>query len=192
MVRQVAKASFPTRFGKFTIYAFVDDEGGEHVALLKCSHGIHPGLPVRIHSRCLTGDTLASLRCDCRDQLEASLEYINGKGCGILVYLDQEGRGIGLANKIKAYSLQDEGMDTVEANQHLGFRDDLRDYHVAAEILKNLGVTEIDLLTNNPQKVEDLKLHGITVKNRMPLVIKPNKYNSRYLETKREKMHHMI
>jgi GTP cyclohydrolase II len=192
-IRKVADAFFPTRYGNFTIHAFVDQNGGEHIALTRCSsrHG-HAALPVRVHSRCLTGDTLTSLRCDCRDQLEASLRYLEYKKCGMLIYLDQEGRGIGLSNKIRAYALQDQGMDTVEANVHLGFGEDLRDYGVAAQILKHFGVTRIALLTNNPKKIADLKRHGITIVKRIPLVIKSNKYNSKYLETKKEKMNHII
>ncbi len=191
-MEEVAKAFFPTRFGKFTIYAFREDGGKEHVALLRCNHGAHNGVPVRVHSRCLTGDTLTSLRCDCRDQLEASLKYLEKKRCGVLIYLDQEGRGIGLANKIKAYSLQDQGMDTVEANVHLGFGEDTRDYSAAAEILKFLGISDIMLLTNNPLKISDLERHGIRVTKRVPLVIKPNKFNKRYLETKKKKMKHLL
>jgi GTP cyclohydrolase II len=192
-IRNVADAFFPTRYGKFTIHAFMDQKGGEHIALTRCaSHHTHAALPVRVHSRCLTGDTLTSLRCDCRDQLEASLRYLEHKKCGMLIYLDQEGRGIGLSNKIKAYALQDHGMDTVEANVHLGFGEDLRDYGAAAQILKHFGIKKIVLLTNNPKKMADLRRHGIIIVKRIPIVIKSNKYNRRYLETKKEKMNHII
>ncbi|MFH0737722.1 MAG: GTP cyclohydrolase II [Candidatus Micrarchaeota archaeon] len=191
-VKKIADAFFPTRYGKFTVHAFVDQEGKEHIVLTRCEHGSHGQVPVRIHSRCLTGDTLSSKRCDCRDQLEASMRYLERKGCGMLIYLDQEGRGIGLANKIKAYALQDKGMDTVEANVHLGFGEDLRDYSVAAEIIKFFGINDIALLTNNPDKIKDLERHGIRVAKRIPIRVKANRYNKRYLDTKREKMRHLI
>jgi GTP cyclohydrolase II len=191
-MKKVASAFFPTRYGKFTIHAFVDKDCREHVALTRCSHGPHTALPVRIHSRCLTGDTLTSMRCDCSDQLKASLRYLERRKCGMLIYLDQEGRGIGLANKIKAYALQDRGMDTVEANVHLGFGEDLRDYNIAADILKYFGVKEIALLTNNPAKVRDLERHGIKVVRRIPLITRSNRYNRGYLETKKRKMNHAL
>lgn len=191
-MKTVASAFFPTRYGKFTIHAFVDEEGREHVALTRCAHGPHKAVPVRIHSRCLTGDTLTSMRCDCHDQLEASLRYLEKRKCGMLIYLDQEGRGIGLANKIKAYALQDTGMDTVEANVHLGFGEDLRDYKIAADILKHFGVAEIALLTNNPAKIRDLEHHGIKVVKRIPIITKSNRYNRKYLETKKRKMNHVL
>lgn len=192
MLKKGAHANLPTRFGRFTVHAFVDGKGKEHLALVRCRHPMHQGMPVRIHSRCLTGDTLTSLRCDCRDQLEKAMRYLERKGCGILIYLDQEGRGIGLANKIKAYALQDKGMDTVEANVHLGFREDQRDYVVAADILKHFGVEDVSLLTNNPDKMSDLERHGIKVSRRIPLVTRKNRYNRRYIETKKEKMNHFF
>lgn len=192
MITKAAEAILPTRFGKFTVHAFVDGEGKEHLALVRCEHKVHGEMPVRIHSRCLTGDTLTSLRCDCRDQLEASMRYLEKKGCGVLIYLDQEGRGIGLANKIKAYALQDRGMDTVEANVHLGFGEDQRDYAVAADILREIGIESVALLTNNPDKIEDLGRHGITVVARIPLVTKMNRYNRKYMETKKRKMNHFL
>jgi GTP cyclohydrolase II len=191
-MKKVAEAFFPTRYGMFTVHAFVDAQGKEHIALTRCAHRPHTSVPVRVHSRCLTGDTLTSLRCDCRDQLEAALAYLEKKRCGILIYLDQEGRGIGLANKIKAYALQDKGMDTVEANVHLGFGEDTRDYAAAAEILKHFGVESVMLLTNNPKKIADLERHGIKVVKRVPLVTKPNRYNQDYLKTKKEKMKHLL
>jgi len=192
MIKEVAKAFLPTRHGKFRVFAFMDDLDKEHIALVRCDHEAHDGLPVRVHSRCLTGDTLTSLRCDCRDQLEAAMDYLDNKGCGMLIYLDQEGRGIGLFNKIKAYALQDEGMDTVEANVHLGFGEDLRDYSIAAEILGYFGIKEIRLMTNNPKKINDLEKHGIRVVERIPIRTKPNPYNRKYLETKKNKMKHML
>jgi len=191
-MKESAQAFLPTRYGMFRVHAFVGDDKKEHVALVRCEHKPHDGMPVRVHSRCLTGDTLTSLRCDCRDQLEAAMRFFEKQKCGMLIYLDQEGRGIGLANKIKAYALQDQGMDTVEANVHLGFGGDLRDYKIAADILKSFGISEIKLLTNNPKKITDLERHGINVAKRIPLVTKPNRYNKKYLETKREKMNHML
>ncbi|NYZ73808.1 GTP cyclohydrolase II [Candidatus Micrarchaeota archaeon] len=191
-LKKKADAFLPTRFGKFRVFAFVEDGGKEHLALVRCSHRPHKSIPVRVHSRCLTGDTLTSLRCDCRDQLEASLRYLERKKCGMLIYLDQEGRGIGLANKIRAYALQDRGMDTIEANVHLGFGEDLRDYSAAAAILKYFKVKDISLLTNNPKKIKDLEKHGIRVVERIPLVTKMNRYNRKYLETKRKKMKHLL
>jgi GTP cyclohydrolase II len=192
MIKEIAQAFLPTRHGKFKVYGFVDENDKEHVALLRCEHEVHDGLPVRLHSRCLTGDTLTSMRCDCRDQLEVAMNYLDELKCGMLIYLDQEGRGIGLVNKIKAYSLQDEGMDTVEANVHLGFGEDLRDYSIAAEMLRCFEIKEIRLLTNNPKKISDLERHGIKVIERIPLVTKPNPYNKKYIETKKKKMKHML
>ncbi|MGD2247306.1 MAG: GTP cyclohydrolase II [Candidatus Methanofastidiosia archaeon] len=191
-VTKLACAAFPTRFGDFVIYAFQDYTGKEHIALVRGEVSGKEGVPVRIHSECLTGDCLGSLRCDCRDQLEYSLKYLGQKEYGILLYMRQEGRGIGLGNKIKAYHLQDNGMDTVEANIHLGFDEDLRDYSTAAHILQVFNVKSVALLTNNPAKVQDLKENGITITKRIPVVVKPNKYNTAYLKTKKKKMNHLI
>ncbi len=188
-MEHVAEAFFPSRFGRFRIHAFIGEKGKEHLAVVMEKEEKTP--VVRLHSRCLTGDALCSLRCDCRQQLEAALAYIAEEG-GVLIYLDQEGRGIGLANKIKAYALQDEGMDTVEANVHLGFEGDERHYDAAAKILKHFGMTEIALLTNNPKKMEGLEKNGITVVTRIPLVAKPTEFNNDYLKTKKEKMHHQL
>jgi len=192
--RKIAGALFPTRFGKFRIYAFRDQEKRDHLALVRCQDGAMPGepVPVRIHSKCLTGDALASLRCDCRDQLTAALMYLGKQRCGILIYLDHEGRGIGLGNKIKAYALQDAGLDTVEANRALGFADDLRDYRVAADILRKLGVRRIKLITNNPDKIRQMRKYGIDVDCRIGLITKPTRYNRKYLVTKKIKMRHML
>ncbi len=187
-VNFVAKALLPTRFGRFKVYAFKDNKEKEHLALVKGSYK-QPVL-VRIHSKCLTGDTFFSLRCDCRAQLEASLHMISKKG-GVLIYLDQEGRGIGLANKIKAYALQENGKDTVEANIALGFAPDLRDYNIAAEILKFLKIKRIKLITNNPLKIDSLNGHGIKITERIPLKIKANRFNKKYLETKKKRMGHL-
>jgi GTP cyclohydrolase II len=191
-VKKLASAVFPTRFGDFAIHAFQDVSGKEHIALVRGDVAGKEKVPVRIHSECLTGDALGSLRCDCRDQLEYSLTYLGTKDTGVLLYMRQEGRGIGLGNKIKAYQLQDAGLDTVEANVHLGFDDDLRDYTTAAEILKMLDVRSVLLLTNNPAKVKDLKENGITIAGRIPVVVEPNKHNTNYLNTKKQKMNHLI
>lgn len=190
-VKLAAQAKFPTRFGEFRIYAFCGEDGAEHIALSNLSEHEGKPVPVRIHSKCLTGDTFRSLRCDCHSQLELALEYI-WKNNGILIYLDQEGRGIGLCNKIKAYELQDKGMDTVDANLSLGFADDLRGYDDAAEILSMLKVIEIDLITNNPHKIEEIAKHGIKVNSRIPLVIDPTEHNEKYLKTKKERMDHLL
>lgn len=191
-MKHIAKALLPTQFGAFTVHAFVDGKGKEHLALVKCVHPKHTAVPVRVHSKCLTGDTLMSKRCDCRDQLEAAIKYIAKKKCGILIYLDQEGRGIGLANKISAYALQDQGMDTVEANIKLGFKDDMRDFSIAAKILEYFQIKEISLLTNNPNKIAVLEENGIKVVERIPLIMKTNKYNEKYIKTKKEKLGHQF
>ena len=184
----VAKAFLPTKFGEFEVLAFRCHDG-EHLALVKGKLGETAN--VRIHSKCLTGDTLCSLRCDCREQLEASLKYIS-KNDGVLVYLDQEGRGIGLANKIKAYALQDEGYDTIEANKKLGFGEDERDFSVAAMILGYLKIKKVRLLTNNPKKIKSMEDAKLQVIERIPVLIKPNKHNKKYIDTKAKKMKHFI
>jgi len=192
-VRIEAIADLPTRFGDFHIVAFsnsLDDK--EHVAIFKGDILNAEDVPVRLHSECLTGDVMGSYRCDCRDQLEHALKKVNKMGTGIVLYLRQEGRGIGLTNKIRAYSLQDQGLDTVEANVALGFRDDERDYKIAAEMLKALKVNSVRLMTNNPKKIEQLKLHGITINERLPHILPTNKHNRAYLKTKVAKSGHMI
>ena len=192
-VRAVAVADLPTRFGDFRIVAFWNNrDAKDHVAII---HGDVIGrseIPMRVHSECLTGDALGSIRCDCRDQLEASLKRISQLGDGLVLYLRQEGRGIGLLNKIRAYSLQDAGLDTVEANLALGFRDDERDYAIAAHMLKSLDVRSVRVMTNNPNKLEQLKGYGITVAGRIPHVLPPNVHNRFYLETKAKRSGHMI
>jgi GTP cyclohydrolase II len=192
-VRIAAIAELPSRFGRFQVVAFWNNrDGKEHAAFV---HGDITGMenvPVRLHSECLTGDAIGSLRCDCRDQLESALSAIGKMDNGILLYLRQEGRGIGFLNKIRAYGLQDHGLDTVEANIALGFRDDERDYSVAAHMLMSLKVKSVRLMTNNPKKIGGLVSLGVNVTDRIPLVIPPNQYNRFYLETKREKSGHML
>jgi GTP cyclohydrolase II len=192
IITKVAEAALPTQYGNFRVHAFVDDSGKEHLALVRCEHKPHGSVPVRIHSKCLTGDTLTSLRCDCRQQLKAAMRYIEKNKCGMLIYLDQEGRGIGLANKIKAYALQERGMDTIEANVHLGFKEDMRDFSIAADIIRYFGLVHVALMTNNPEKIRQIEKYGIKIVKRIPIVIKPNRHNKRYLETKKEKMRHLI
>jgi len=192
-VRVDAVADLPTRFGRFRIVAFWNNrDGKEHVALV---HGDVLGASnvlTRLHSECLTGDALGSLRCDCRDQLGVALERIAQERCGVLLYLRQEGRGIGLRNKIRAYELQDGGLDTVDANLALGFRDDERDYAVAAHMIASLTVRSVRLLTNNPRKVNELRDYGAVVTERVPHVIPANAHNRFYLETKAARSGHYI
>ena len=194
-VRRETVAKLPTQFGEFMIYAYRDtQDNSEHVAIVKGDPAEFKDKPVmvRVHSECLTGDALGSLRCDCRMQLQAALKMIENVGSGVIVYLRQEGRGIGLVNKLKAYSLQDLGFDTVEANERLGFPADLRNYGVGAQMLNDLGVKKIRLITNNPRKIAGLKGYGIEVADRVPLLIEATDYNSIYLATKAEKLGHML
>ncbi len=188
-------AELPSSFGSFQIYAYRNTlDSSEHVAIVKGDPAEFHDKPVmvRMHSECLTGDALGSLRCDCRLQLQAALKMIENAGQGVVVYLRQEGRGIGLVNKLKAYSLQDLGLDTVEANERLGFPADLRDYGMGAQMLNDLGVEKIRLITNNPRKIAGLKGYGIEVVDRVPLLIEANDYNSIYLATKAQKLGHML
>jgi len=193
-VRRQAEAELPSDFGTFRAIGYRNElDGSEHVAIVKGNPDLAKGpLLVRVHSECLTGDAFASLRCDCRPQLEAALRMIEAAGEGIVVYLRQEGRGIGLINKLKAYSLQDGGLDTVEANERLGFAADLRNYGVGAQILSDLGVQRLRLITNNPRKIAGLGGYGLRVEDRVPLVIDPGNYNAAYLQTKRIKLGHLI
>ena len=192
-VRVVGVADLPSRFGQFRIVAFWNNrDGKDHIALV---HGDVMGaedLPVRLHSECLTGDVLGSLRCDCRDQLEVALRKIAVLDRGMILYMRQEGRGIGLVNKVKAYALQDRGLDTVDANVALGFKDDERDYEVAAHMLASLNIGSVHLMTNNPRKVQELEKLGIRVSGRIPHVIPANEWNRFYLETKANRSGHLI
>jgi GTP cyclohydrolase II len=192
-VKIVAVADLPTKFGDFQIVAFSNNmDGKEHIALVHGDVCGGEGVPVRLHSECLTGDAIGSLRCDCREQLVASMKKIVSLECGIFLYLRQEGRGIGLTNKMKAYQLQDFGYDTVEANLALGFEDDERDYRIAAHMLLALDVRSAKLLTNNPQKMEDIKKHGVDVVGRIPVLVELNEHNKDYMRTKMEKFGHML
>jgi GTP cyclohydrolase II len=189
----IAQATLPTRYGRFTIYGFKGDGPQDEAMALVHGKVNGNGAPlVRVHSQCLTGDALTSLRCDCRAQLELSLKKIGQSGSGVLLYLAQEGRGIGLMNKIRAYELQDKGMDTVEANETLGFAADARDYDFSAQILKKLGVTKIRLLSNNPEKVRQLEASGIRVTERVPCQPRVSKISRKYLQTKKKKMGHLL
>ncbi len=192
-VRVVSVADLPSRFGDFRIVAFWNNrDAKEHVAIVRGDVVGAKDVPARMHSECLTGDVIGSLRCDCRDQLEAALRTIGSLDRGILLYLRQEGRGIGLINKIRAYALQDQGLDTVEANLALGFRDDERDYAVAAHMLHSLGVKSVKLMTNNPNKIRQLEGYGVTVSGRIPHLLPPNPHNRFYLETKANRSGHWI
>lgn len=193
LVRRVAEAQIPTEFGDFHLVAYETDiDDYQHLALVKGDVSQKEDVLVRVHSECFTGDVLHSLRCDCGNQLHQALRLIDEDGCGVLVYMRQEGRGIGLLNKIRAYALQDQGMDTVEANVHLGFDPDPREYGIGAQILADLGVTSMRLITNNPVKRAGLEGYGLHVSGRVSISIEPNEINRRYLETKREKMGHLL
>ena len=193
LVQRVVEVRMPTDFGVFRAIAYTNDvDSKEHVALVKGQ--IDPSQPVlvRVHSECLTGDVFHSHRCDCGPQLEAALRQIDAAGCGVLLYMRQEGRGIGLINKLKAYKLQEQGFDTVDANIKLGFKPDLRDYGIGAQILKDLGVRKMRLLTNNPRKIKGLEGYGLEVVERVPLQMEANEDNVRYLRTKQTKLGHML
>jgi 3,4-dihydroxy 2-butanone 4-phosphate synthase/GTP cyclohydrolase II len=193
LVERVVSTAMPTGFGSFTAYGYrslVDDK--HHVAMVKGDVAGKPDVLVRVHSECLTGDVFHSLRCDCGEQLESALAQIEREGQGVLLYLAQEGRGIGLLNKLKAYNLQDEGYDTVDANIQLGLPVDLRDYGIGAQILVDLGLSSIRILTNNPKKIRGLEGYGLSVSEQVPIVHASNPHNERYLAAKRDRLGHSI
>lgn len=193
LIQKVAQAELPTKFGDFKLYMYESKiDNYQHLALVKGGVRKKKNVLVRVHSECLTGDILHSLRCDCGDQLEEAMKMIEKEGCGVILYMRQEGRGIGLKNKLHAYELQERGEDTVEANEHLGFPADLRDYGIGAQILVDLGLTSIELLTNNPRKVVGLEGYGLDITKTIPIKIKPNPHNKKYLATKKKKLGHNL
>lgn len=193
MIERYAEADVPTEYGLLRVVVFREVESGtEHVALVKGELTGKEGVHVRVHSECMTGEVFHSLKCDCREQLDFALRHIVDEDEGAVLYLRQEGRGIGLGNKIKAYALQQKGADTVDANRMLGFEDDLRRYHVAADMLADLGARSVVLLTNNPDKAEKLRADGVVVRDRLPVHIPPNEHNRDYLLTKRARMGHLL
>jgi 3,4-dihydroxy 2-butanone 4-phosphate synthase/GTP cyclohydrolase II len=193
LVKRIASARLPTAFGEFDIHVFQNQlDRQEHVALVKGEIGDGKDIMVRVHSSCLTGDVLHSIRCDCGAQLDAAMERISAESCGVLLYLNQEGRGIGLGNKIRAYELQDEGFDTVEANERLGFKADQRDYGIGVQILRELGIRSMRLLSNNPRKLVGIQGYGLSVTEWLPLEIPASESTRRYLKTKKEKLGHKL
>lgn len=193
LVRRLVHVGLPTPEGEFQMHLYESVlEGDHHVAIVKGKPVPGKATLVRVHSQCLTGDVFGSQRCDCGEQLHAALRMIEKRGCGVVLYLRQEGRGIGLANKLKAYALQERGLDTVEANLRLGFPADLRDYGIGAQILVDLGVRRIELMTNNPRKIVGLEAYGLEIAKRVPVEIRPNRHNRKYLSTKRDKLGHLL
>ena len=193
IIQRIAEAELPTKYGEFHVIAYESMlDGREHLAIIKGDPSGKPGVLVRMHSECMTGDVFGSMRCDCGEQLVAAMRQIDAEGQGAVVYLRQEGRGIGLGNKVKAYELQDEGLDTVEANEKLGFKPDLRDYGIGAQILLDLKLHSIRLLTNNPRKIVGLDGYDIEITGTEALQVEPNQHNERYLETKRSKLGHTL
>jgi 3,4-dihydroxy 2-butanone 4-phosphate synthase/GTP cyclohydrolase II len=192
-IRQISDVDFPSKYGHFRIKAYESTlDGTCHLAIVKGDVRGKKNVMVRVHSECLTGDALGSMRCDCGEQLEVAMRRVEAEGTGVVLYMRQEGRGIGLANKMRAYALQDQGKDTVEANALLGFAPDLRDYGIGAQILADLGLTSIRLLTNNPAKRAGLEGYGLSIVERLPLEIHSNPYNHHYLEVKKNKMGHLL
>lgn len=193
LIEEVTRVEMPTKYGNFKLVAFKEKTtGGEHLALIKGEWEKDEPVLTRVHSSCFTGDILGSFRCDCGEQLHKAMQMVEAEGKGLILYMNQEGRGIGLMNKLRAYKLQEEGMDTVEANLHLGFGMDERDYGVGAQILRYLGVTKLRLMSNNPKKRAGLSGYGLEIVEIVPIEIKPNKHNQKYLATKRDKMGHKI
>jgi len=193
LVEEITRVEMPTKYGHFKLAAFKEKtSGAEHLALIKGNWNENEPVLTRVHSSCFTGDILGSFRCDCGDQLHKAMQMVEAEGKGVILYMNQEGRGIGLINKLKAYKLQEEGMDTVEANLHLGFGMDERDYGVGAQMLRKLGVTKLKLMSNNPRKRAALKGYGLEIVDIVPIEIASNPFNEKYLTTKRDKMGHDI
>lgn len=193
LIDEIVRVDMPTQYGHFKLVAFQEkNSSNEHLALIKGTWKPEEPVMVRVHSSCFTGDILSSLRCDCGEQLHKAMQMVEAEGTGVILYMNQEGRGIGLVNKLRAYRLQEEGMDTVEANLHLGFQTDQRDYGVGAQILRHLGVTKLRLLTNNPKKRVGLIGYGLEIVDNIPLKVDPNPHNEKYLTTKRDKLGHEI
>lgn len=193
LVRKVVEVDLPTRYGNFRLHLYHNVvDGKEHMALVRGDITTDDPVLVRVHSECFTGDTLGSLRCDCQSQLHSAMLQVAEEGRGVVLYMRQEGRGIGLTNKLRAYALQDEGKDTVEANEALGFKADLRDYGLGAQILVDLGIREMKLMTNNPKKVVGLEAYGLKIVERVPVISTPNEHNERYLKTKESKLGHLF
>ncbi|MDB5228668.1 MAG: bifunctional 3,4-dihydroxy-2-butanone-4-phosphate synthase/GTP cyclohydrolase, partial [Bacteroidota bacterium] len=193
LIEEIVRVNMPTKYGDFKLVAFREKlSGGEHLALIKGEWNKDEPVLTRVHSSCFTGDILGSFRCDCGEQLHAAMQMVQKEGRGAILYMNQEGRGIGLVNKLKAYKLQEEGMDTVEANIHLGFGMDERDYGVGAQILRALGISKLRLMSNNPRKRAGLKGYGLEIVDIVPIEISPNPHNEKYLQTKRDKLGHEI
>lgn len=193
LIEELVRVDMPTKHGQFKLVAFKEKiTGAEHPALIKGEWNHDEAVLTRVHSSCFTGDILGSFRCDCGEQLQKAMKMVEAEGKGVILYMNQEGRGIGLINKLKAYKLQEEGMDTVEANLHLGFGMDERDYGVGAQILRSLGVTKLKLMSNNPRKRAGLKGYGLEIVDIVPIEVAPNPHNEKYLKTKRDKLGHEI
>lgn len=193
LIEEIVQVDMPTQYGHFKLIAFQEkNSANEHLALIKGSWKPDEPVMVRVHSSCFTGDILASMRCDCGEQLHKAMQMVEAEGKGVILYMNQEGRGIGLLNKLKAYRLQEQGMDTVEANLHLGFQTDQRDYGIGAQILRHLGVTKLRLLTNNPKKRVGLIGYGLEIVENLPIRVEPNPHNEKYLQTKRDKLGHVL